>query len=558
MRSILRPFAGRRLSAALAVAFVASLAAPALALTQPGRDDLLPILRGTTCQGGNVQTCVDELSDPIRVRKVAAVTPETFDPSCNLSFEVIARGASFRSVFGWYNVRDDGQKPEPADLHPFLHCDEAPGTTKPLSIKDTPEYKGGQSGFSSGRIGFFIATPENPDSPGQSLPGNCPTFDAGGPVAGSYGHIYYSERGFNPDHHGDDSYIHLVILQSEKFFPGFYFGWEDTYGGGDDDFNDILTLVTGITCAGGGQACEVPGAQGVCASGLTQCKAGALECVSMNAGSSEACDGLDNDCNGEVDDGDLCPASQLCVHGACVPNCGSPEFPCAGGQVCVQGVCVAYECASVACGPGEVCKEGACRAPCDGVSCPLGQECRLGACVDACEVSPPACDAGFVCSRGVCVERCDVCTVSGSGLCRGDQACDSSLGLCVEATCVGVSCEAGQACRGGQCVDACDGASCPDGQACVAGRCESSGTAGAGGAGGSGLGFGGGGLPYDVKGAGGSASASAGSPPAGADSSDDGGGCACSAAGTGPRGGAAMLLALGGLALGLHSRRRRG
>src|SRR5687767_6226766 len=111
MRSLSHPSAGRGLPAALAAAFVVALAAPAWALTQPGREDQLPILRGTTCQGGNVQTCVDELDDPIRVRRVAAVTPETFDPSCNLSFEVIARGASFRSVFGWYNVRDDGQRP---------------------------------------------------------------------------------------------------------------------------------------------------------------------------------------------------------------------------------------------------------------------------------------------------------------------------------------------------------------------------------------------------------------------------------------------------------------
>ncbi len=560
MRVFSRPLskAGPLFALALASAF----ALPAFALTQPGREDPLPILRGLTCQGGNVQTCVDELGDPIRVRQVAAVTPETFDPSCNLSFEIIARGAAFRSVFGWYNVRDDGQKPAPADLHSFLLCDEPPGTKKALSIRDTPEYKGGQPGFSSGRIGFFIATPEDPAHPGTMLAGNCPTFDAGGPVTGTYGHVYYSERHFNPDQHGDDSYIHLVILQSEKSFPGFYFGWEDQYGGGDDDFNDILTLVTGITCAGGGQPCEVPGGEGVCSSGLTQCRSGALECVSMTPSSAEACDGLDNDCDGSVDEGDICPAGSLCVRGACAPNCHSNEFPCAAGKRCVgEGVCVDTECADVACGAGEVCNAGRCRAPCDDVVCPLGQECRLGACVDACEAAAPSCDAGYVCSRGVCVERCDVCTVSGTGLCRNGQACDSSSGLCVDDGCDGLSCAEGQVCQAGQCVDACANAACPGDQICTLGRCVSVAAAGQAGSGGS-LGIAGAPL-YNWQGSGGVAGASgasggsAGAPVAeGSFVADGGDGCGCEVAGS--RRGDAGVVALAALAaLGAGRGRRR-
>ncbi len=565
MRPLSRPRAALARAAAsfAAVALVAAFAGPAWALTQPGGADQLPILRGLTCQGGNVQTCVDELGDPFRVRQVAAVTPETFDPSCNLSFEIIARGASFRSAFGWYNVRDDGQRPEPADLHPFLNCDEAPGVKKALSIKDTPAYKGGQPGFASGRIGFFIATPEDPASPGQQLAGNCPAFDAGGPVAGSYGYVYYSERRFNPDQNGDDSYIHLVILQSEKFFPAFYFGWEDQFGGGDDDFNDILTLVTGITCAGGGQPCDVPGGAGVCASGLTQCRRGALECVAMNPGSAEACDGLDNDCDGEADEGDLCPAGELCVRGDCVPSCRSGEFPCTGGKQCVgEGVCVDAACAALSCDAGEICRDGACRAPCDDVVCPLGQECRLGVCLDACETAPPSCDAGYVCSRGVCVERCDVCTVSGNGLCGDGQACDSALGLCVDGGCAGVACAGGEVCRAGQCVDACAGAACPDEQACVAGRCVGL-ASGAGGQGGSGLGVGGGinvipTSPAGGAGAAGAAGSGAAGDALGADFyADGGGGCGCETAGAGPRGGAALFAGLAGLAALRGGRRRR-
>jgi hypothetical protein len=550
-------------AAALVVSSALGLASArtAWALNQPGKTDTLPKLTGTVCDGGgdggNVQACIDELADPIQVQQIAAVTPETFDPSCNLTFKVIARGAGFKNVFGWYNVRDDGQKPEPSDLHPFLACGDGVGVERPLDIKGTPEYKGGQPGFTSGRVGFFIATPENPNNLGHQFDSNCPTFDANGPVAATTGFVYYSERRFNPDQQGDDSYIHLIVLQSEKFFPAFYFGWEDRLNGGDDDFNDILTLVTGITCAGGGRPCDVPNGLGVCAAGLTQCRDGAVECAPLNAGSAEACDGLDNDCDGEVDEGELCPPGRLCVRGACVPSCRSGEFACEQGRQCVgEGVCVEASCAQVACDAGQVCRGGQCRGPCDGVTCPGGQECRLGSCVDACASSPPSCDPGYVCSRGVCVSRCDVCTASPGVACTDGQACDGATGLCVEASCAGVACGPGQVCRGGACADACAGAVCPEGQACSAGRCVSA-DQGGGGQGGGGMNFGG---FFNVPG-GGSAGASAGASGANgaqAAGDDDDGGCSCRAAGVSPERGGALLFVFGAIGAIVRRRRRGG
>jgi hypothetical protein len=53
---------------------------------------------------------------------------------------------------------------------------------------------------------------------------------------------------------------------------------------------------------GGGQACAT-GQLGVCAAGTTACTSGALVCNRNTAPSAEVCDGLDNDCNGQVDDG---------------------------------------------------------------------------------------------------------------------------------------------------------------------------------------------------------------------------------------------------------------
>ena len=53
-----------------------------------------------------------------------------------------------------------------------------------------------------------------------------------------------------------------------------------------------------------GDSCERGDAEGVCGAGITECISGELQCVSnpLNASSEEVCDQLDNDCDGTIDE----------------------------------------------------------------------------------------------------------------------------------------------------------------------------------------------------------------------------------------------------------------
>lgn len=52
----------------------------------------------------------------------------------------------------------------------------------------------------------------------------------------------------------------------------------------------------------GGSSCGT-GQDGVCSAGTTQCVGGAMQCVAVESPTSETCDGFDNNCDGTVDEG---------------------------------------------------------------------------------------------------------------------------------------------------------------------------------------------------------------------------------------------------------------
>src|SRR5207245_711553 len=53
---------------------------------------------------------------------------------------------------------------------------------------------------------------------------------------------------------------------------------------------------------GGGLACSVPGKTGACAAGVTACQQGSIVCNQTVFPTTEVCDGIDNDFNGQTDE----------------------------------------------------------------------------------------------------------------------------------------------------------------------------------------------------------------------------------------------------------------
>jgi len=200
---------------------------------------------------------------------------------------------------------------------------------------------------------------------------------------------------------------------------------------------------------------------GACAAtGSQSCVAGVLvdDCV-PGSPSAELCDGVDNDCDGAVDDG-IAPVATTCGVGACAAT---------GSQSCVAGVLV-DDCVP-ATPSAEVCTDGL-DNDCDGLSdgadtvdCP-----PVGAC-DGFVPQPTQCGVGACAASGTttCTDvggqpvLGDTCVAGSPGaeLCDGlDNDCDGVVddGIAPVATACGVgACGAvGElACVGGQMVDSC-------------------------------------------------------------------------------------------------------
>lgn len=545
--------------AASALALVVPRAASAL-VTQPDGQEM-PLV------ANNNEVTLQQLFDfkegegVIDARADAATEPATFKPLCDFSAQLLLHETSSKAGVGWYNspkdatpptalcneatdMNSEGQPCTSSDIFLLVPGDVAKppfsGVADPL-LDPGDVFNGADLAQSKyylgGDIGFALLTPQK----------------------------HYSERRLNQACQGANctepgNWIPTIMYASKTIPRGFYMCSEDQeipadrWGGNDGDFQDFVFLFTGLQCSGSGEPCDT-GEPGICAAGLTDCanSAGESECRPARTPIEETCNGLNDDCDDETDEGDLCPPGELCVKSRCVPVCGTGEFRCDQGYQCVKGACVEKACVDVDCDPGEVCIGGKCVGACDDVKCPTGQACVDGVCTDPC--TGIDCGDGFVCEGGACRVEC---------ACAGceEGECDADTGHCVDEGCAGVVCEADQHCQAGACVSDCEEAQCPGGAACENGLClpPPSGDDGAGGEGGAGSGP----MNPDLS-FGGETVTNPGNGEAGVDSGNGSAGkgnavevesgCACRTAGGTGSGAAGSLLALLG-AWTLAKRRR--
>ncbi|MDH5492078.1 MAG: MopE-related protein, partial [Myxococcales bacterium] len=157
---------------------------------------------------------------------------------------------------------------------------------------------------------------------------------------------------------------------------------------------------------GGGTLCG--SSIGTCETGRFNCVAGALSCEGDVGGGVELCNGLDDDCDGSIDEGDpeggtLCGPST----GACIPGAEH----CRGGVLVCEG----------ATGPAdEICngRDDDCDGMIDESDPTVGRPC--GTDIGICTPGTQACVAGAL--------SCVGATLPGTELCNGlDDDCDGSI-----------------------------------------------------------------------------------------------------------------------------------
>jgi alpha-tubulin suppressor-like RCC1 family protein len=209
----------------------------------------------------------------------------------------------------------------------------AAGAQHALALRPgCPMWAWGNNG--QGQLGTGVTSAVPVMAPAQALLVNTFYFD--GDMDG-FGDEYLTEQACEPS----PGYVEEVDCDDYT---------ADTYPGAPESCNGMDDNCDGAVDDGnpsGGENCST-GQPGVCAAGMTACTNGSVECQQRQAASAEQCDGLDNDCDGAADDGNpgglqACATGQqgacgegvtYCTHGAleCAPTRGASSEVCDGAD----------------------------------------------------------------------------------------------------------------------------------------------------------------------------------------------------------------------------------
>jgi hypothetical protein len=240
-----------------------------------------------------------------------------------------------------------------------------------------------------------------------------------------------------------------------------------------------------------GNACD-DGKIGACrGTGTLVCAANGagLACSISSPGASptpEVCNGIDDNCNGAIDEGINCTPG--CVVTSTIDLCNGLDDDCDGafeeddtrvGQSCGDNANAPCRLGQLACiggglvcvgniGPGtEVCNgidDNCDGIPDDTANCPGTTSCIEGGCRLVCADGEFPCQAGFDC---ITTAQGDFCVPGACANCAANEVCQNNT--CVD-PCIGVTCNAPQTCQFGTCVD-CNTTGCGPGKVCTNAVC---------------------------------------------------------------------------------------
>ena len=211
----------------------------------------------------------------------------------------------------------------------------------------------------------------------------------------------------------------------------------ETCNGMDDDCDGVADNGN----PGGGMACNT-GLLGVCGPGTTQCASGQVDCVANQQPSPEVCNGLDDNCNGQIDEGN--PGGGAACNTGLLGICAAGTMTCSGGSLVCQQNNQAL--------PQEICGNGLddnCNGQVDeGCGCPFGLcqtpgQPMINGCdpcvTQVCGADPYCCATAWdsicvnqvasVCGQATCVAPAcaHLVCVTGSALSSGCHSCVASI-----------------------------------------------------------------------------------------------------------------------------------